>query len=164
MPLLAPRRMSDGIHRASALGIISELIHSGGMVRMQQTVAKFAYASNTVLPSLVPRHPKNHREDGGIFSAQSAACCKKVNRDVGSPSSRPDHFLKLSARTSFQLKENPLITRAKEGAGPFWWVGAALDRTLHLGHARRERLARLRSWAPPSNDDHFPVFHAVIVS
>jgi hypothetical protein len=52
MSILAAHRMNDGNQRASSLGIISERVHLGGMVRMKQTVSKF---ETRPTPSFRPR-------------------------------------------------------------------------------------------------------------
>jgi hypothetical protein len=109
-------------------GIIFEPVHSGGIVRMKQTVSKF---ETHPTPSFRPRlgdTPKNQCGEGRKLSAQSAKCFKEVTRDIGSPSSRPDHFLKLSASAPWRFKENPLNHTGKGGYSPAEGHWAGQDR------------------------------------
>ena len=74
--ILAVHRTNDGNQRGSALGIISELRHSGGGVWVHHCDAKFAYGASRVIPAAAGQTAKNQPKVGRKFSRRSTRDAK----------------------------------------------------------------------------------------
>ena len=80
--ILRTHRTINGNQRGSVVGIISEPTHLGGMIWMQQFVAKFAYSASKVIQAGDPRLPKMQRGTGDNFPSRFTRVAKTWSRSL----------------------------------------------------------------------------------